>query len=372
MVKLRMEDVTKIYDDGFMAVENMDLTIEHGEFFTFVGPSGCGKTTTLRMIAGLETVTEGDIYYDNEPVTDLPPQQRDIAMVFQDVILYPHMTVYDNIGYGLKVRGETENYDQKIRETAEMLDISEQLDKKPNDLSGGQQQRVALGRAIVRDPSLILFDEPMSDLDAKLKSQLRVRVQQLHRELDTTMIYVTHDQEEAMTMSDKIGVMNEGILEQVGEPEEIFNSPANRFISTFIGQPSMNILDAAVDEESKVTVAGNVDHPLHIDPASREAVITDGREVQFGFRPQHADFIEDPSEALISATLDVWEPIGTGYICHLTFEEDTDVKMVVEDIPVETADQTVHIGNLDQWYLFDKGSGDTIYHSGDEIVAAEV
>lgn len=371
MVELRMEDVTKIYDDGFTAVEDMNLTIDHGDFFTFVGPSGCGKTTTLRMIAGLETVTEGDIYFDGEPVTDLSPQQRDTAMVFQDIIMYPHMSVFDNIGYGLKVQGETETYEQKIREAAEMLDISEQLDKKPNDLSGGQQQRVALGRAIVRDPSLILFDEPMSDLDAKLKSQLRVRIQQLHRELGTTMIYVTHDQEEAMTMSDEIGVMNEGTLAQVDPPETIFNSPTKRFISTFIGQPSMNILDATVEEGGSVTVAGNVDLPLQVDPASRDAVVAPDREIQIGFRPQHARFIENPDNALISATLDVWEPIGTGYICHLTFGDETDVKMVVEDIPVENPGQTVHIGELERWYLFDRDTGKTLYNSGDEKIAAK-
>ena len=371
MVELTIDGVTKLYDNQFMAVEDMNLTIEHGQFFTFVGPSGCGKTTTLRMIAGLESVTEGSILYDGVDVTDLPPQQRDIAMVFQDVILYPHMTVYDNIGYGLKVRDEMEEYDSKIREAAELLDISEQLKKKPSELSGGQQQRVALGRAIVRDPNLILFDEPMSDLDAKLKSELRVRVQQLHQRLDTTMIYVTHDQEEAMTMSDQIGVMNDGVLAQVGTPEEIFNEPINRFISTFIGQPSMNILEGEVTQEGSIIVAGNTAHPMAI---ADEEVVNEvgGQSIHFGFRPQHADFVANPDDALVSASLDVWEPIGTGYICHLTAADGTEIKMVVENIPVDEAGETVHIGNLSRWYLFDTESGDTIYQTEQTQVAPEV
>lgn len=371
MVDLTLDGVTKYYDGDFLAVNDMDLTINHGDFFTFVGPSGCGKTTTLRMIGGLETVTEGDIYFDDEPVTNLAPQQRDIAMVFQDVVLYPHMTVYDNIGYGLKVRDEMEDYDSKIREAAEMLDISEQLEKKPSGLSGGQQQRVALGRAIVRDPSLILFDEPMSDLDAKLKSELRLRVQQLHRQLDTTMIYVTHDQEEAMTMSDRIGVMNGGVLEQVGTPEEIFNSPKNSFISTFMGQPSMNIIDATVSEDGLITVGDNVEGRLQVDKASLDAVRAAG-DLEFGFRPRHASFVSAPHEALIPATIDVWEPIGTSYICHLTYGEDKQVEVVAKNVPVDSSGQTVHIGDITKWYLFDKETGETIYQSDGEQVTTEL
>ena len=246
MVKVTLENVTKIFGK-VVAVKNFSLDIKDGEFIILVGPSGCGKTTTLRTIAGLEEVTAGEIYIGERLVNDVPPKDRDIAMVFQNYALYPHMDVYRNMSFGLRLRKVPKHeIDRIVKQTAELLGIRELLDRKPKELSGGQRQRVALGRAIVRDPKVFLFDEPLSNLDAKLRIAMRAELLALHQRLKTTTIYVTHDQLEAMTMGDRIVVMNEGVIQQVDTPQNVYDHPVNRYVAGFIGSPSMNFIDCVV------------------------------------------------------------------------------------------------------------------------------
>src|SRR6059036_2796410 len=251
MAEIQFRDVTKRYPDGFEAVKHMDLDIADGEFMILVGPSGCGKSTALRMIAGLEDITSGELRIGDEVVNDRAPKDRDIAMVFQNYALYPHMTVRENMGFALKLAGTPQaEIDQKVNEAAKVLDLEQHLDRKPANLSGGQRQRVAMGRAIVRDPSAFLMDEPLSNLDAKLRVQMRTEVSRIQQRLGTTTIYVTHDQTEAMTLGDRVAVMRSGVLQQVGTPMELYNNPKNLFVAGFIGSPAMNFMPATMDGDS--------------------------------------------------------------------------------------------------------------------------
>ena len=250
MAKVELKNIGKIYDGNVRAVENANIVIDDQEFVVFVGPSGCGKSTTLRMIAGLEEISEGDLYIDGERMNDVPPKDRNIAMVFQNYALYPHMTVYDNMAFGLKIRKvDKQEIERRVHEAARILDIEKLLDRKPKALSGGQRQRVAVGRAIVRNPKVFLFDEPLSNLDAKLRVQMRAEISDLHNRLKATMIYVTHDQVEAMTMGDKIVVMKDGKVQQIGSPLYLYNHPVNKFVAGFIGSPPMNFLNVKVIEK---------------------------------------------------------------------------------------------------------------------------
>jgi len=314
MVNVKIQNMTRKFGDSdsdseIIAADDIDLTIQDGEFITLVGPSGCGKTTTLRCVAGLDTPTSGSVHFGDRDVTDLPPQERDIALLFQDIALYPHMTVRDNMAYGLKIAGvsKKERY-EKVAEAAELLQITEQLDKKPADLSGGQQQRVALGRSIVRDPTVFLFDEPMSDLDAKLKRELRPIIQQVTDQIDCPVLYVTHDQEEAMTMSDRVAVINEGQIEQISPPEEIYNQPATEFVADFIGQPAMQFFDGHVSRDNGSTI-------LEIGTHSFDSMQTNKLEgysnqtVRVGVRPQHIR-VNGSQNDRISATHILDEPLG--------------------------------------------------------------
>ena len=254
MARVLLKGVEKQYPNGFKAVHGINLDIEDGEFMVFVGPSGCAKSTTLRMIAGLEDITGGEIYIGDKLVNDVPPKDRGIAMVFQNYALYPHMTVYENMAFGLKLKKMPKSdIDKRVKEAAEKLEITNLLDRKPKEMSGGQRQRVALGRALVREPEVFLFDEPLSNLDAKLRVSMRVRITQLHHELKTTMIYVTHDQVEAMTMGDRITVLNAGKIMQVDSPLNLYHAPKNKFVAGFIGSPTMNIVDATlVEKDGKI------------------------------------------------------------------------------------------------------------------------
>src|SRR3954468_18232508 len=248
MAGIELRDVTKRYPDGFEAVKHMDLDIGDGEFMILVGPSGCGKSTALRMIAGLEDISEGELYIGDEVVNDLAPKDRDIAMVFQNYALYPHMTVRDNMGFALKLaKVDQGEINRKVEEAAKVLDLDQHLDRKPANLSGGQRQRVAMGRAIVRDPAAFLMDEPLSNLDAKLRVQMRTEVSRIQQRLGTTTIYVTHDQTEAMTLGDRVAVMRSGVLQQVGTPMELYNQPRNLFVAGFIGSPAMNFMPATLE-----------------------------------------------------------------------------------------------------------------------------
>ena len=264
MAKVELKGIGKIYDGGVRAVENANITIEDQEFVVFVGPSGCGKSTTLRMVAGLESISEGDLFIDGERMNDVPPKDRNIAMVFQNYALYPHMTVYDNMAFALKIRKvDEQEIKRRVQEAARILDIERLLDRKPKALSGGQRQRVAVGRAIVRDPKVFLFDEPLSNLDAKLRVQMRAEISDLHSRLKATMIYVTHDQVEAMTMGDKIVVMKDGKVQQIGAPLYLYNHPINKFVAGFIGSPPMNFLSVKVVEQDGAVAIDEGSFVLH-------------------------------------------------------------------------------------------------------------
>ena len=291
MASLSLKHIEKIYENGYHAVHDFNLEVEDKEFIIFVGPSGCGKSTTLRMIAGLEDISEGEFLIDGVKMNDVEPKDRDMAMVFQSYALYPHMTVRDNMGFALKLRNvPKEEIDKKVDEVAKILDLEKLLDRKPKALSGGQRQRVAMGRAIVRNPKVFLMDEPLSNLDAKLRVQMRTEIAKLHERLGTTIIYVTHDQTEAMTLGTRIVVMKDGIVQQINTPEHLYNKPCNLFVAGFIGSPQMNFLDAVVE------IKGN-DAFLHIGddvlkmPADKAKILKDGgydgKTVVFGIRPEH-------------------------------------------------------------------------------------
>ena len=318
MASITLKNIRKVYDSGSVAVDEFNLKIEDKEFVVFVGPSGCGKSTTLRMIAGLEEITAGELYINDQLMNNVEPKKRNIAMVFQNYALYPHMTVYDNIAFGLRMRKvPRKEIDRKVREAAEILEISRQLKRKPKQLSGGQRQRVAIGRAIVRDPEAFLMDEPLSNLDAKLRSQMRAELIALRRRLDATFVYVTHDQTEAMTLGDRIVVMNAGHIMQVGTPNEVFHRPANKFVAGFIGTPQMNFLDAVLHHENGtgfMTVAG-VDIPL---PETLCTAGMDGRAVTLGVRPEHLRLSDAHG---IPATAQVCEMMGSNVGLHLRIGE---------------------------------------------------
>ena len=330
MANLRLRNVKKVYDGNVTAVQDFNLDIADKEFIVLVGPSGCGKSTTLRMVAGLETITEGEIYIGDKLVNQMPPKERDIAMVFQNYALYPHMTVYDNIGYGLRLRKFPKRViDQKVREAAEILDITELLGRKPKALSGGQRQRVAIGRAIVREPQVFLMDEPLSNLDAKLRNQMRSEIIKLRQKVNTTFIYVTHDQTEAMTLGDRIVIMKEGFVQQVGTPREVFNHPANLFVAGFIGSPQMNFFDARLvchDGGYRVEVGGAAVELSGEKVQRLLARDVPSREVKLGVRPEHM-LLTDQADG-IPGQVDVSEMMGSAVHIHLR-SLDRDVVVVV-------------------------------------------
>jgi len=296
MAKVELKGIAKVYDGGVRAVDNANITIEDKEFCVFVGPSGCGKSTTLRMIAGLEEISEGKLLIDGVEMNDVPPKDRDIAMVFQNYALYPHMTVYDNMAFGLKLRKvDKAEIDRKVREAAKQLGLTEYLQRKPKALSGGQRQRVAVGRAIVREPKVFLFDEPLSNLDAKLRVTMRAEIAALHNTQQKTMIYVTHDQTEAMTLGTKIVVMKDGHVQQIGAPLYLYNNPINKFVAGFIGTPPMNFMTVKVLERSGKIVCD--EGSFEITPTEAQtACLKDyvGKEVSFGIRPEDLQYSAQP------------------------------------------------------------------------------
>ncbi|UPM45040.1 ABC transporter ATP-binding protein [Halocatena salina] len=313
------ENVRKVYSDDFVAIDGFDATIEDGEFITVVGPSGSGKSTLLRMVAGLEEITGGDVRIGSESIKGVEPQDRGIAMVFQNYALYPHMTVRKNMSYGLRLTTalSEEEIDQRVRETAEMMGIEDQLDDKPANLSGGQQQRVATGRAIVRDPKIFLMDEPLSNLDAKLKVHMRTELQRLQEDLGTTTIYVTHDQHEALTMSDRIIVLNEGELQQFAPPEEVYNTPANRFVADFIGSPAMNFFD--VELHGTTLVSDGFEYEIPSSIVDTITTVDTTSDLELGIRPE--DITYDASgDNTITAVVEVVEVAGSDNFIHLDIE----------------------------------------------------
>ena len=301
---LELKKITKVYPNGTKAINETSLNIEHGEFMVFVGPSGCGKSTLLRMIAGLEDITEGEIDLDGKTINKTDPSERDIAMDFQNYALYPHMNVYKNLSYGLKNRGESkEKIDNKVKEVAELLEIKEYLQRKPAQLSGGQRQRVAMGRAIVRNPKVFLFDEPLSNLDAKLRGQVRIEIKKLQQSMNVTSVFVTHDQVEAMTLGDRLAVINNGVIEQLGTPIEVYEKPASRFVGEFIGSPQMNFVNGTIKNNIFESKSFKLNKDLKIDNAN----------VVLGFRAEDLNLKE---EGEITLTIDIIEKLGSDSIIY--------------------------------------------------------
>jgi multiple sugar transport system ATP-binding protein len=321
MSNVSLRSVVKSFE-GVVAVRGIDLEIADKEFVVLVGPSGCGKSTTLRMIAGLEELTSGEISIGGEVVNDIPPSDRDIAMVFQNYALYPHMTVFDNMAFGLKLRHfERNEIKRRVDEAARILDITPLLNRRPKALSGGQRQRVAMGRAIVRDPKVFLFDEPLSNLDAKLRVQMRTEIKAVHQAVRTTTVYVTHDQVEAMTLADRVVVMNQGMIEQIGPPQALYHHPKTRFVAGFIGSPGMNFIPARVMNNGdglRVVLSDNISLPVPLSRAERYAPFKE-REMLLGLRPEHlteARANARPGVASLQAHVDVTEPMGMETLVH--------------------------------------------------------
>ncbi len=325
----------QITDEGVVAVQEFNLDIADKEFIVLVGPSGCGKSTTLRMVAGLEEISGGELYIDGKLMNDVAPKDRDIAMVFQNYALYPHMTVYENMAFSLKLRKESkEVIDKKVREAAEILDITQYLERKPKALSGGQRQRVAIGRAIVRDPAVFLMDEPLSNLDAKLRNQMRAEIIKLRERINTTFIYVTHDQTEAMTLGDRIVIMRDGYIQQIGTPQEVFNNPRNLFVAGFIGSPQMNYFDAnLVREGDKFFVEyGGVKVEMDAEKSARLlANNVQSQPVTLGVRPDHTSI----TETGVKAKVDVSEMMGSSVHLHVTTEDGRDVVIIVPTVDMK-------------------------------------
>lgn len=315
MVDAKLDNVYKAFNDGQVtAVDHIDLHIEEGELLVLVGPSGCGKSTTLRSIAGLETINSGTITFGGHDVTDLPPKSREISMVFQNYALYPSMTVYENMAFGLKMRdADNETIDEQVRWAANIMEIGQLLDRRPKQLSGGQQQRVALGRAIVREPSIFLLDEPLSNLDAKLRTVMRTEIQELQRELNVATVFVTHDQEEAMTMGDRIAVMNAGRIEQIGTPQEIYQTPDNIFVADFIGSPEINFFEMVFDGTSVTNDVFSKAVPAEIGDALREGLPSE--DVILGVRPEDLNITEEGT-GLLNTEIEVVEPMGNTQILY--------------------------------------------------------
>ncbi len=340
MATLSLRNLKKVYEKDVVAVSEFNLEIADKEFIVLVGPSGCGKSTTLRMIAGLEEISAGELYIGDRLVNDVPPKDRDIAMVFQNYALYPHMTVYENMAFALKLRKTPKaEIDKKVRAAAEILDITSYLDRKPKALSGGQRQRVAIGRAIVRDPQVFLMDEPLSNLDAKLRNQMRAEIIKLRHRLDTTFIYVTHDQTEAMTLGDRIVIMKDGFIQQIGTPREVFEHPQNKFVAGFIGTPQMNFFDA--DLQCQNGVYSILLHGESIAlPADKQQKLkakeTPAQPIVMGIRPEHAGLAYQRDENNISATVDVCEMMGSELHIHANADGvDTILRVPDMSLPAE-------------------------------------
>lgn len=358
MAEIKLDHIYKIYDNNVTAVTDFNLHIQDKEFIVFVGPSGCGKSTTLRMIAGLEEISKGDFYIDGKRMNDVAPKDRDIAMVFQNYALYPHMNVYDNMAFGLKLRKfPKDEIDRRVKEAARILGLEEYLDRKPKALSGGQRQRVALGRAIVRDAKVFLMDEPLSNLDAKLRVQMRAEISKLHQRLDTTTIYVTHDQTEAMTMATRLVVMKDGVIQQVGAPKEVYENPENVFVGGFIGSPAMNFLNGTLNDG--YFAVGDVKLKV---PEGKMKVLRDGgyvnKEVILGIRPEdfHDEpvFIEASQESKINATIDVAELMGAETILYSSIGGQDIVARIDSRTDIRNGQQLELALDMNKCHFFDK------------------
>ncbi len=368
MASLSLKNINKTYDNGFVAVKNFNLEIEDKEFIIFVGPSGCGKSTTLRMIAGLEDISSGELWIGDKLVNDVEPKDRDIAMVFQNYALYPHMTIYDNIAFGLKLRKTPKHeIDRLVHEAAKSLDIDHLLDRKPKALSGGQRQRVAMGRAIVRNPKVFLMDEPLSNLDAKLRVQMRIEISKIHQRLGTTIIYVTHDQTEALTLGTRIVVMKDGIVQQVAAPVELYQKPKNLFVAGFIGSPQMNFIDAKVVNNGNDVLLQFGNNSIKVPEAKAKTLISNGYEgktVVLGIRPEDIKdeevFINTSPDSVVDATIKVYEMLGAEVFLYFDLDQ---FSMCVRVNPRTTArpGDTIKLAfDLSKIHIFDKQTEEVI------------
>ena len=371
MASLSLKDVCKVYPNGFVAVKDFNLEVADKEFIIFVGPSGCGKSTTLRLIAGLEEISSGELWIGDKLVNDVEPMNRDIAMVFQNYALYPHMTVYDNMGFGLKLRKMPKaDIDKAVREAARILDLEHLLDRKPKALSGGQRQRVAMGRAIVRNPKVFLMDEPLSNLDAKLRVQMRIEISKLHQRLATTIIYVTHDQTEAMTLGTRIVVLKDGIIQQVDTPQNLYNTPNNLFVAGFIGSPQMNLLEAKVLEEGgavKLQLGSNF--VIKLNDAKAKKLVDGGyigKTVIAGIRPEDVHdeemFIANSPDSVIEVTIKVYELLGAEVNLHFDLDNVTCTAKVNPRTTARPGSQYKFALDLSKLHIFDKETEQVICH----------
>lgn len=362
MATLSLKNIDKIYDNNVQAVFDFNLDINDKEFIVFVGPSGCGKSTTLRMIAGLEDISKGELYIDDKLMNNISPKDRDIAMVFQSYALYPHMSVYDNMAFGLKIaKVPKEEIDKRVRSVAKAIDIEQYLDRKPKALSGGQRQRVALGRAIVREPKVFLMDEPLSNLDAKLRVQMRVEILKIYQQLGTTFIYVTHDQTEAMTMGTRIVVMKDGRVQQVAAPTYLYEHPVNKFVAGFIGSPQMNFRDGMISEKDGKLFIELADITLEI-PEDKAKILKAkgyiGKTVTMGIRPEdistHPQYIMHHPEASFKSKVDVVELMGSESFIHITKDNMPFVVKIPGSTPLRANDEGAFVYLMNKTHFFDK------------------
>ena len=368
MASLSLRNVTKAYPNGFVAVKDFNLEIADKEFIIFVGPSGCGKSTTLRMIAGLEDISSGELYIDGKLMNDVEPKDRDIAMVFQNYALYPHMSVYDNMAFGLKLRKTPkEEIDKLVQEAARILDLSHLLDRKPKALSGGQRQRVAMGRAIVRNPKVFLMDEPLSNLDAKLRGQMRIEISKLHQRLNATIIYVTHDQTEAMTLGTRIVVMKDGVIQQVDSPQNLYDKPGNKFVAGFIGAPQMNLIDATVGKDGADVTLTFDGHTIALPAEKGKALESKGyigKVVTLGIRPE--DLHDDEAiraaypKCVIVATIRVYEMLGAEVYLYFDINDTNCTARVHPGTTARPGDTVKLALDVNKIHVFDKDTEQVI------------
>ena len=370
MATVKLKDICKVYDNGYQAAKDVNIDIKDKEFIVLVGPSGCGKSTTLRMIAGLEDITSGELSIDGKVVNDVEPKDRDIAMVFQNYALYPHMTVYDNMSFALKLRKmDKKEIDKKVRETAKILQLETQLDKKPKALSGGQRQRVALGRAIVRNPKVFLMDEPLSNLDANLRTEMRAQISKLHKDLGATFIYVTHDQVEAMTMGDRIVVMKDGLVQQINEPKVLYDNPANKFVAEFIGSPQMNFLDVELisqgdDVYAKLVGKGD---KFYV-PGGKAAYLKEkgylNKVVTMGIRPEdiHREkvFLNMSPDTQFDASVVIRELMGSEIFAYFDFKGIQLIAKFDGRNDVESGQELTLAFDMNRSHFFDKETEESI------------
>ena len=362
MADLSLKHIYKRYSGGVVAVSDFNLEIEDKEFIILVGPSGCGKSTTLRMIAGLEEISDGELYIDGRLVNEVAPKDRDIAMVFQNYALYPHMSVYDNMAFGLKLRKvPKDEIDKMVKNAAKILDLTALLDRKPKALSGGQRQRVAMGRAIVRNPKVFLMDEPLSNLDAKLRVQMRIEIAKLHQRLGTTIIYVTHDQTEAMTLGTRIVVMKDGVIQQVDTPQNLYDKPQNLFVAGFMGSPQMNFLNATVQVVGDVANLVIANKSIPLPPAKSKKLIEggyDGKEVTFGIRPEDVYdsemFIESSPQSVFESTIRVYELLGAEVYLYFDLADFPITARVDSRTTARPGDVVKFALDVEKIHVFDK------------------